>query len=163
MPRPRPPEQLDIPLVWEHEPPAERPPRAPDAAPARPTHRPCGLGRMLLVAVTDLGALLVTLAVPFVISLVVGVSASPLQVGLTASAGLLAAAVIWVGCLWGWRGTPGQLLLKSCANQPLSLGRAGALWLSWTATLPVFGLPLLIGRPGRRLVERLAGSPFSCR
>jgi hypothetical protein len=163
VPRPRPPEQLDIPLVWEREPTSERAPRPPEAAPVRLARRPCAFGRLLLAAVTDLGALLATLAAPFGVSLVAGVSANPLQALLTASAGLLAVGAIWVGCLWGWRGTPGQLLLKTCANQPLTLGRAAALWLSWTATLPVLGLPLLIGRPGGRLVERVAGSPFSCR
>ncbi|MFZ5786719.1 MAG: hypothetical protein ACOY3Y_09785 [Acidobacteriota bacterium] len=163
MPRPRPPEQLDIPLVWEHEPLAERAPRPSGATTSRPAHAPCGFGRMLLAAITDLGALLATLAVPFAVSLVAGVSANPMQAILTAAAGLLAAAAIWVGCLWGWRGTPGQLLLKSCASQPLTLGRAAALWLAWTAALPAFGVPLLIGRSGRRLVERVAGSPFSCR
>ncbi len=118
---------------------------------------------MFLAAVIDMGALLATLAVPFGVSIVAGASANPLQALPTATAGLLVVAAIWVGCLWGWRGTPGQLLLKTRANQPLTLGRAAALWLLWTATLPALGLPLLIGRPGRRLVERVAGSPFSCR
>jgi hypothetical protein len=160
VPRSRPPEQLDIPLVWEAEPPPiplDDEPRPAEAPPV-----PCGVARLLVGAAADLGIVLLVLAVLWIIVALEGIVARDLQLIFLGLAGFELASVVAMGCLWGWRGTPGMLLMGVGASRPLSLGRAFGLWASWFVLLPLLGAPLAVGRRGRRLVERLAGSPLSC-
>ncbi|MGE5235665.1 MAG: hypothetical protein ACM3O7_04910 [Acidobacteriota bacterium] len=163
MPRSRPPEQLDIPLVWEVE--REPPPAQPgeDPPPPEPTHQPCGPAALLTGAAADLGVTLLALALPWAIADALGASAGPEQFALIVCVGVELAAVTTVSCLWGWRGTPGMLLLKVGAAQPLPLARALRFWMVWFALLPVLAVPLAVGRRGRRLADQLAGSAVSCR
>ncbi len=162
MPRQRPPEQLDIPLVWEVEESPARP--GPDGIPpAAGPAQPCGIGRLALASLADLGVTSLAVGAALAVAAAFGAGLGAGQFLLAAAAGGELATVVAVGCLWGWRATPGLLLVDVRADQPLALARATVLWLAWLATSPVVAVPLLIGRRGRRPVERLAGSAFNCR
>lgn len=149
MPRPRPPEQLDIPLVWDVDPPA--PAEGPSPRSARPP-APVGVGRLVVAALADLGVTLVALAISWLVAAAAG-GLDTVQLSLASIVGIEVATIVGVGCLWGWRGTPGLLLLGVGFDHPLVLGRATALWLLWLLALPLAGLPLWVGR--RKLAERL--------
>jgi hypothetical protein len=158
------PEQLDIPLVWETE---GRRAAVSDESPAvprprRPGSGACGIGRMLLAALTDLGLVLIVCAVAGALALTLGAGLSGLQLVLIALIGLELSSLLAVGCLWGWGATPGMMLLELAFSRRLELARAGLAWLVWVAALPSAGLLAAAGRRGFRVVERAAGSPLAC-
>lgn len=162
MPRPRPPEQLDIPLVWE----LDRPPLEPaegDPFPVATMSSPSGPGRLLAAAVADLGACLLAIAVTGATAAACGAALRPAQLVAVALAGLVVASWVAVGGLWGWGVTPGLSLLGVGAARPLDLERSVRFWLAWLAALPLAGLPLLIGHRGERPAERLLGATLSSR
>ena len=162
MPRSRPPEQLDIPLVWE----LDRPPLETgenDPFPVAPEPRPAGFGRLLVAASADLGVCLLAGAVAAGIAASSGAALRPEQLVVGTLSGLIAASWVAVGSLWGWGATPGLSLLRVGMEQPPSLGRSIAFWLVWLLSLPVVGAPLLIGRRGARLAERFLGAALSSR
>lgn len=162
MPRPRPPEQLDIPLVWE----LDRPPLETaegDPFPVSPERRGIGFGRLVGAAVADLGACLLAVALATAAAALGGASLQPGQLAVSAFAGLVAASWIAVGFLWGWGQTPGLNLLGAGAGRKVSLGRSLGFWLAWLLVLPLAGLPLLVGRRGARGAERLLGVSLSSR
>ena len=163
MPRQRPPEQLDIPLVWDR---PEAAPAAPPAGSSRPARRgPAACGHLTLFggAVLDLGVLLLALAVAWLAAALTGVTMLPGQIAVAALFGVLVASVVALGCLWGWGGTPGLLLVGVRTSSQVTLPRALDFWLAWLVLLPRFDLPLLIGRRGSRPAERLVGASFSLR
>lgn len=155
--------QLDIPLVWDSPPPlpmvepGEEDPFQPER------ELPVSIGRLMLAALADLGLVFLFLAFFWTLPVVLGVGLAGRQ---AVAGGLAASEVVFVtfaGLLWGWRATPGMALCRAAFSAPLSLGRSVLLTAVWGACLPVAGLPLIIGRSGRRLLERLAGAAVRTR
>lgn len=158
------PEQLDIPLVWEKDGGTEGVTEAPAAR--RTSARPpagCGVLRLGMAALADLGFTLVGIAAAGAAALVAGADLGPAQMVAGAVAGVELVSIVAVAVLWGWRATPGMLVLNARFDIALPLGRAAVCWLAWLALLPVAALPLLLGHRGRRPLERLAGGLVSCR
>lgn len=157
--------QLDIPLVWEKEPePGSPPPAAAEPQAPRPSAPPpASAGRLMLAAFADLGVTLLALAAAWTAAVAGGVTATVGQLVAIAGVGLEAAAVAACGTLWGWRATPGMLLLDVAFERSLAAGVVLRVWLAWLAALPVGGIPLVVGRSGARGLERLAGSAISLR
>jgi hypothetical protein len=155
--------QLDIPLVWD------APPPLPMVEPGEedPFHPerelPASIGRLMLAALADLGLVFLLLAFFWTLPVVLGAGLAGRQ---ALAAGLAAAEVVFVtfaGLLWGWRATPGMALCRAFFSAPLSLGRSVLLTVFWGVCLPAAGLPLILGRSGRRLLERLAGAAIRSR
>jgi len=163
VPRQRPPEQLDIPLVWDRPDAASAPPPAEPVRPVRRGPVACGHLTLLGGAVLDLGALLLALAVAWLAAALTGVTMLAGQIAVAALFGVLVASVVALGCLWGWGGTPGLLLVGVRTSSQVALPRAVDFWLAWLVLLPLLDLPLLAGRRGTRPAERLIGAPFSLR
>jgi len=157
--------QLDIPLVWETDPKPETPAVATGKAdPPRPAEPvPAPFGRLVLAAFADLGVTLLALASAWTVAVAAGVTATTGQLIAIAVVGLEVAAVATCSALWGWRGTPGMLLLDVAFERRLASGAVPRVWLAWLVTLPLGGLPLLVGRWGGRGLERLAGTAVSLR
>jgi hypothetical protein len=154
--------QLDMPLVWELEPMPEEPLARDD--PFTPTEAPpppAGVGRLVLAALADLGVVLLSVAAVWSIATDLGATLDPIRLAVVGAVGLEAASILAAGCLWAWRGTPGLLLLGVAFGSPLTARRAIRLWWWWMWTLPVAGLPMLLGARGRRGMERLAEQPIS--
>jgi len=160
---PRPPEQLDVPLVWDLEPEPAGVAREDDPFPVPSLPSPVGAGRLLAAGVLDLGVLLAAVGLAWAVAAVRGVSLLPLQLVFAGVPGVEAASVLAVGCLVAWRGTPGLLLVSAQFTDTLTLSRAVWLWLAWAASLAVLGLPLVVGRAGRRGLELLAGGVATLR
>ena len=162
-PRTPPPGQLDIPLVWEHgqeRPPADR--QEPASAPIRPT----SFGRtwrLWLSALADVGILMLFAASGWGVAAAAGAGLTGPQLGLAGLAGLETASVVAVGCLWGWRATPGMLVVGVCFARPIPWGRVCRLWVCWLLALMVAGVPLLLRRRGESVAEILAGGALSFR
>jgi hypothetical protein len=153
------PEQLDVPLVWEVEPAPPVAPRADDPFPENRPPPPAGAGWLLLAAAADAGILASLVGGGWALAALCGAQLKPLQL---AAAGLLGgevATILAVTCLFGWRGTPGMLLATLNFSVPATLPRSFGLWAAWAASLPLLGLPVIVGGRGRRAVERLAGGP----
>jgi hypothetical protein len=87
----------------------------------------------------------------------------PGQIAVAALFGCVLLSVVALGCLWGWGGTPGLLLVGVRTSSQIALSRALDFWLAWLVLLPLLALPLLIGRRGTRPAERLVGASFSLR
>jgi len=164
MPRTRLPEQLDIPLVWDR-PEGAAGPTPPGDQPGMTRRGPPPCGHLTLCggAVLDLGALLLALAVAWLAAALAGVTMLPGQIAVAALFGVELLSAVAVGCLWGWGGTPGLLLVGVRASSQVALPRALDFWLAWLVTLPLLALPLLIGRRGARPAERLIGASFNLR
>jgi hypothetical protein len=162
MPQPADPrKRLDVPLVWDTKPEAEAGRRAvPGGSPPEAGH-PRQLLRLWLAVLADVGTIAVALVSAWLVALLVGATLAPGQLALAILTGALIATVVGVGLLWGWRATPGMVLVGLAFTAPLPLGRAAVLWLWWIASLPFAGIPLLLGRGGRCWAERLAGAPLS--
>jgi hypothetical protein len=159
-----PPGQLDIPLVWENGPGDER--RSADRGADDPPPAPAfaaGLFRLWLSTIGDAAISAVGMGVFLTIAAILGAELTLGQIALTAGAGLAAVTVIAFGSVWGWRATPGMLLLGVCFSQAIPFGRACRLWLTWMLCLPLAGLPLLVVRRGESGAERLAGGVLSRR
>ena len=158
-----PPGQLDIPLIWEprrEDPAAERP--GPAHEPARPASR-AGAWRLWLALLADAGVLVLVVASIWGLAAALGAGLGPAQLVLAGLAGLEAASVVAVGCLWGWRGSPGMLLAGVCFSRPIPFARASRVWVILIVSLLVLGLPLLLRRRGDSVAERLAGGTLSFR
>jgi hypothetical protein len=162
-PRTPPPEQLDIPLVWGH---------AREGRPADrddPTHAPGnltpfgGTWRLWLGALADAGIVALFLVGGWGLAAALGADLDGPQLVLAGLAGLEAASVAAVGCLWGWRATPGMRLVGIHFSRPIPWGRVCRLWLCWLLSLPVAGVPLLVRRRGESVAERLADGALSLR
>jgi len=162
-PRTPPPGQLDIPLVWEHG--QERSP-VDRENPARAPKRPTSFGaawRLWLSALADLGILMVFAAVGWGVAAAAGSGLAGPQLLLAGLAGLEAASAVAVGCLWGWRATPGMLVIGICFTRPIPWGRVFWLWTCWLLSLLVAGVPLLARRRGESVAESLADGALSFR
>ena len=156
--------QLDVPLVWAGEPaePDEPSPRAP-SPPSAARDRGNGALRVVAAALADLGIVVLLFAVTWIVASVGTAGLGPAALVLVALAGLEAATVGFTAWLWGFRGTPGMLLLDVCFVSPLPPGRALTVWLVWLVALPLAGIPLLVHRGGERLLDRLAGTALRAR
>ncbi len=156
--------QLDIPLVWAGEPaePDGPAPRAP-GPPAAGREHGSGVLRVVAAALADLGLLVLLFALTWVVASVWTEGMGPAALVLVALAGLEAATVGFTAWLWGFRGTPGMLLLDVCFVSPLPPGRALAVWLLWLVGLPLAGVPVLLHRDGERLLDRVAGTVLRAR
>ncbi len=159
--RDRIPEQLDIPLVWEAEENAEPSP-APKGGSLRQAGeaaRP-GWGRLVLAAVADAGLALLFAAAAGLLAMLAGANLDPPQLVVAAVAGVEILSVVNIAVLWAWRGTIGMLLMGVTFSVPFGFGQAGGVWALCAASLPLAGVPLVLGRRG---LERLAGSQLKCR
>jgi hypothetical protein len=157
MPERRPPEQLDIPLVWEQNP--DEPPKERDEFPETAS-RPFRFWQLWLATLADLGFVLACLLVALLTVIIVG-EWSGLATGVFASGlALELAFVIALASLWAWRGTPGMLLMGLAFDQPLPLLRAIRVLFFWASSLFLAGIPLIIKRRGQTLAERLADAPI---
>lgn len=114
-------------------------------------------------ALADLGMVVLTFAVTWIVAAVQVQRLGPFALLLVVLASLEVASVAFAAWLWGFRGTPGMLLLDVCFASPLGPGRALRVWLFWLVALPLAGVPLLVGRKGRRILERVAGAALSPR
>jgi hypothetical protein len=117
--------------------------------------------RLWVAALADLGVVLLSASAAWGVAATLGAALTPPQLGAAALAGLLLAAVLGVGSFWGWRATPGMVLLRLSFGAPLSLAQATRAWFAWVLVLLLAGLPLPIGRRGRTLAERLVGSEIT--
>lgn len=157
-------EQLDIPLVWE----LDGPPRARRSA-DDPFHTPTNdagpssTGRIWVAALADIGAMLLALAAAWGVAAAAGAELAPPQLLIAALAGIEAGTLAGAACVWAWRATPGMLLLHVAFVEPLAPRRALRLWFAWLLALALLGLPVLVGRRGRRVVERIGGAEISLR
>ncbi len=161
-PRGTAPEQLDIPLVWDR--PAAPDPHRPLEPPPRAELAPFGgTLRLWLAALADGGFLVLAAGVFWGVAgwWVGGLSAA--QVAVAGVAGLEAASVVALGCLWGWRATPGMALVGVCFSRPISCAHVCRLWAVWLGSLLLLGLPLLFRHRGESVAERLAGGGLSFR
>ena len=159
-----PPGQLDIPLVWENEPGSERLDVTREAESPPPMPSPlAGSLRLWIAALGDAGVAAVGAAAFLVIAALLGAELTPGQIALSSVAGMAAMTVVALGSLWGWRATPGMLLLGLCFSQAIPFARACRLWLVWLSCLALAGLPLLVRRRGESAAERLAGGVLSYR
>jgi hypothetical protein len=154
-------DQLDVPLVWD---------RAPSGAPTQPAPRrerppappaPWSRARLWVATLADLGEVLLSVAAAWGIAGTLGAALTPPQLAVTAVAGMLAAAVLGVGSLWGYRASPGMALLRLRFAQPLTFSGSVRAWIGWLAALAVLGLPLSVGAKGRTIAERLGGSDLT--
>ena len=157
-PRTPPPGQLDIPLVWEIEPPGE----GRGAAPAEgepPASAPASAGalRLWVAALADAGITAVGVAASVALAVLLLGGISPGQSVLAAAAGVETVTVVALGCLWGWRATPGMLLVGACFSEPIAFGRVCRTWVAWLLSLPLAGVPLIVRYGGESVAERLAG------
>ncbi len=162
--RTQPPGQLDIPLVWAADPASEMRGPAPTERPSpAPPSRQASAFRLWGATLADLliTAAAAAVAVGVAAALLGGVS--PAGAALAALAGLETTAVIAVGCLWGWRGTPGMLAAGVCFARPIPFGRACTMWGVWLLSLPLAGVPLVVRVRGESAAERLAGGALSSR
>jgi hypothetical protein len=156
--------QLDIPLVWETEPaasgrgvPALRPQPQGELAPF------AGTVRLWLAALADAGVVVLALGVFWGVAGLIASGLAPAQFALASAAGLESASVIALGCVWGWRATPGMVLVGVCFSRPIPFAQACRLWLLWLASLLLLGLPLLLRRRGESVAEMLAGGALNSR
>lgn len=155
----RPLGQLDVPLVWEVG-PAPKPQSAPDDPFAVPEERPpVGGVRLLAAALADVGVGLAALVVAWGLAAGRGSDLTSGQILVAAGVGVEILLVVVVSALAGWRGTPGMLLVDAAFAEAVPVARATRVALLWCLSLVLVGLPLLVGRRGRRPLERLAGSP----
>ena len=163
-PRTPPSGQLDIPLVWDTEPVAAgRGAPAPQPEPQGELAPLAGAVRLWLAVLADAGVVVLTLGVFWGVAGLIASGLAPAQFALATAAGMEGASVIALGCLWGWRATPGMLLLGVCFSRPVPFARACRLWLLWLASLPLLGLPLLLRRRGRASRRSSAGGTLSFR
>lgn len=130
-------------------------------APAAPVAPPpaAGFVRVFLALLADAGfAALVFFSVVLGAGWGFELSLSALQVAACAAAGGLAAAWVGVCSLWFFHKTVGMHLLRLRLESPVTPWRAVVVWLAIVLFAPLLGLPLSLGRPGARWLERLAGS-----
>jgi len=159
-----PPGQLDIPLVWENEPGGDRRSAGGEEAPepASPSVFFATI-RLWLATLADVVIVVAGVGAFLALALVLGAEMSPGQIALAAVAGATAVTVVALGGVWGWRATPGMLLLGVCFSHAIPFGRACRLWAAWLACLLLAGLPLIVRRGGECTAERLAGGALSYR
>jgi hypothetical protein len=159
---PAPRDELDVPLVWDRTPSGPQVTQTTERSrrPANTPHR-WGRARLWVATLADLGEVLLSLAAAWGVAAACGAALTPAQLAASGLAGLLVAAVLGVGALWGWRASPGMALLHMRFAAPLGLGRAVWVWLGWVISLVAVGLPLQLGGRGRTLAERLAGSEIT--
>jgi hypothetical protein len=162
--RPSPPGQLDIPLIWESsgEKPGTDGPEGPHPPAPQPPGR-AGFWRLWLAVLADGGMVVLAVTGVWGMAAAFGVGLVSAQLVLASGVGLEVATVVALGCLWGWRASPGMLLAGVCFSQPIPFARAWRLWLCWLVSLPVLGVPLLVRRRGEGVAERLAGGTLSFR
>ncbi|HVN76370.1 MAG TPA: hypothetical protein VMT19_08645 [Thermoanaerobaculaceae bacterium] len=163
-PRNPPPGQLDIPLVWELEPPGGPVgPASAEGQPATPPFRAAGTLRLWVAALADAAITLIGVGAAVAAAALLLGGISPLQFALAAVAGVEAVSVAALGCLWGWRATPGMLVLGVCFSRPIPAGRVCRTWGVWLISMPLAGVPLVVRRGGESAAERLAGGALSYR
>jgi hypothetical protein len=161
--RPPTPRQLDIPLVWEQELPGVPPSLADPFPPQLEEDEPVGLGRLWLGILADGGAVLLAVGLFWSLAAFLGAALRPPQLVVAAIAGFLCATVVALGCFWGWRGSPGMLLVGVSFADPQPFARAIRVWALWIAALPLLGLPLTLRVRGLTGAERAAGSRLRLR
>lgn len=158
-----PPEQLDIPLVWDRR-EGRQGHAGDDPPPGTPTLRPlAGTWRLWLAVLADAGVIVLAVVSGSGVAAALGAEMVPGQLVLAGLAGLELASVVALGCLWGWRGTPGMLLVRICFSAPIPWSRVIRLWLSWVLSMLLGGVPLLLRLRGESVAERLAGGSLSFR
>jgi hypothetical protein len=162
-PRTPPPEQLDIPLVWGRAGESSPPDRTEPAQTPRALTPLGSLWRLWLSTVADAGVVMLLVAGSWGLAGVLGARLEGGQLVLAGLAGLEAASVVAVGCLWGWRASPGMLLVGIRFSRPIPWLRVCRLWLWWLLSLPLAGIPLLFRRRGESVAERLADGALSLR
>ncbi|HYB24153.1 MAG TPA: hypothetical protein VED41_10170 [Solirubrobacteraceae bacterium] len=160
-PQAGPPKQLEIPLRWDHDPGA--PARATEGEPGGGAGRPgrAPLARLWLGILADLGAILLAVGACWTLAALAGASLRAAQLVAGGVAGIEIGGVLLAACLWGWRGSPGMLLVGLTFARPISFARVVRLSLAWIGSLPVAGVPLLVRRSGLCVAERLGGSAVS--
>lgn len=157
----RPPEQLNIPLVWEQN--ADESPSPREGPPLNemqysPVFR---IWQLWLAALADLGFLLACLFVALLAVIMAGGWSGTAVFVFAWGLALDLAFVIALAGVWAWRGTPGMLLMGLAFTQPLPLSRAAKVLFFWGGSLLLVGIPLVIKRRGQTLAERLAEVPIS--
>lgn len=149
--------RLDAPLVWE------RGGGASVAAAFRRGRSPRVRWRLWLGTLADLGAILAVAGLVLAVAAERGASLSPGQLLLGAACSLLVAGTGGTASLWAWRASPGMVLTGVCFATAVPLSRALWSWLVWIVCLPLLGIPLLLGRQGGMVAERLLGARLSRR
>jgi hypothetical protein len=163
-PHPARPGQLDIPLVWEAGTSRAKGGGFEGASPQPPPAvGRVGAWRLWLAVLADAGVIVLAVTGVWGVAAVLVGTLGRAQFMLSAAVGLEMATVLALGCLWGWRASPGMLLAGVCFTRPIPFGQTVRLWLYWLASLLVLGLPLVLRHRGVSLAERLAGGTLSLR
>ena len=160
-PQTGPPKQLDIPLKWDHDvgAPARAPEDDPGGGAVRPEKAP--LARLWLGILADLGTILLAVGACWMLAALAGASLRVAQLVAGGIAGIEIGGVLLAACLWGWRGSPGMLLVGLSFARPIPVARVLRLSLAWIGSLPLAGVPLVVRRGGVCVAERLARSAVS--
>lgn len=141
---------LDVELVWGA--PQEGSNNA--AAP-----RLVGFSRFWLAVAADLGvagsAFLVTLFLAWFQG--ADLSLNQVVVGLSFALLVLGTALEGGG-LWCFQASLGMQLLGTRFSQAITPARAAGVWFAILLAAPLLGLPLVVGKKGKRLLEKAAGS-----
>ena len=155
---PQPPrhgDRLDAPLVWE---------RGSGASVAESRRRgipgpaPGLRWRLWLATLADLGGALGAAGCVLAAAAGRGASLNPGQLLLGAICSVMLTGAVGTASLWVWRASPGMVLTGVCFASALPLSRALRSWLVWLVCLPLLGVPLLLGRRGSSVAERLVGA-----
>lgn len=142
---------LDVDLVWG----------APPVESANvPPPRLAGFGRLWLAVIADLGVLGLTCVLTLALTRGQGAALAPNQVAVALIFALLVlGTVLEGGGLWCFQASLGMRLAATRFSQALTPARAVGVWLAILLAAPLLGLPVVVGKRGERLLEKIAGSP----
>lgn len=142
---------LDVDLVWGSPPAGSMDATSPRLA---------GFGRLWLAVVADLGVLGLACVLTLALAWGQGAALAPNQVAVALIFALLVlGTVLEGGGLWCFQASLGMLLAGTRFSQALTPARAVGVWLAILLAAPLLGLPVVVGKRGERLLEKVAGSP----
>ncbi|MGQ9494759.1 MAG: hypothetical protein ACUVRY_00620 [Thermoanaerobaculaceae bacterium] len=142
---------LDVDLVW-----GAPPVGSVDAVPPRLA----GFGRIWLAVAADLGVSGLACVLTLALAWGQGAALAPNQVAVALIFALLVlGTALQGGALWCFQASLGMRLAGTRFSQALTPGRAAGVWLALLLAAPLLGLPMVVGKRGERLLEKVAGSP----
>lgn len=142
---------LDVDLVWEGPPVGSTDPVPPRLA---------GLGRLWLAVVADLGVAAFACLLTLALAWLQGAALALNQVAIALFFSLLIlGTALEGGGVWCFQASLGMQLTGTRFSQAVTPARAAGVWVAILLAAPLLGLPVVVGRQGKRVLERVAGSP----